>query len=231
MHSFSAMQQTKTIARVTLPWEDVAVPSSCVTQLSDKGSQAAARLCVTSAPWQQILSLCFPDIAIYYRNQGVHAYRALYLALKVTCAFPTCFPSCQTPTFRIIASLKLEKTSQVTLPHRKVALLPPFSPPTLTLPPPDPQAVHPQQHTSSHPHRGCASPRPGPGVGCASPGMTPVTPALPPWPGCWAHTEAVGHAAPWTLPLLGPGGHSPFSPASPVWWPRLQHCGAAGGGG
>lgn len=135
MHSFSAMQQTKTIARVTLPWEDVAVPSSCVTQLSDKGSQAAARLCVTSAPWQQILSLCFPDIAIYYRNQGAHAHRALYLALKVTCAFPTCFPSCQTPTFRIIASLKLEKTSQVTLPHRKVALLPPFSPPTLTLTP------------------------------------------------------------------------------------------------
>lgn len=57
------MQQTKTIARVTLPWEDVAVPSSCVTQLSDKGSQAAARLCVTSAPWQQILSLSLNNCA------------------------------------------------------------------------------------------------------------------------------------------------------------------------
>ena len=176
--------------------------------------------------------MCFPDIAVYYRNQGAHARRPLCLPLWVTCAFPTCFPSHQTPTFRITESLRLEKTSQITLPHHRVTLLPPFSPPTHSQHclPPGPQTAHPQQHTSSHPHRGCASPRPGPEVGCTSPGTTPVTPALPPWPGCWAHAEAVGHAGHWTLPLLGHGGHSPFSSASSLWRPRLTALGAAGGG-
>lgn len=57
------MQRTKTIANVTSPCGDVAVPSSHVTQLSDMGSQAVARLCATSAPRQQTLRLSLHNCA------------------------------------------------------------------------------------------------------------------------------------------------------------------------